>query len=152
MSHTWSYPGCSGLCSFRSARHTSHLSGRACESESACSSVSQSHSESDSPLNNTQRNTIEFTVTNTQTTLTLIHLEEDNCIFMITSCVSWDTAAVCTALTDDDKVHTLMARNYCNRLVLGQTMYVGNIGLKSMQYDINLIKVSIWYCLSPRPM
>lgn len=48
--NTWSFPGCSLLCSFRSARHRSRPWGRACASGSACSLASQSRSETGSPL------------------------------------------------------------------------------------------------------
>lgn len=47
---TWSSLGCTGLCSFHSERHRSHLWGRACATESACSSVWQSHSVTGFPL------------------------------------------------------------------------------------------------------
>ena len=48
--HTWSSPVCTELCSSHSGRRRSRLSGRACVSESACSSISQSHNATGSPL------------------------------------------------------------------------------------------------------
>lgn len=49
-SRTWSSPVCTALCSFHSGRRRLRLWGRACGNESACSSVSQSHSAIGFPL------------------------------------------------------------------------------------------------------
>lgn len=48
--HTWSSPVCTVLCSSRSGRRRSRLWGRACATESACSSVSQNHNATGFPL------------------------------------------------------------------------------------------------------
>lgn len=50
FSQTWSSPVCSVLCSFHSGHRRSRLWDRACAIESACSSVSQSHNATGSPL------------------------------------------------------------------------------------------------------